>query len=183
MKKAFLVFMFIAVMPWFIVGVPIYGIHQKIKHKDDYKKAVFKVEKLIYRPSYSHRGKTYETRIYAEGVINGSKEEYILFPELDPDPTSQEELEKMVEVGQKFDVWYNPNMTRTVMQGDNLRVQKYSPDTFKKAKRTQIAMLKFAMTPMVAVLMIFAILFMIRMFKGAMAKDSQKIDGEYKKEE
>ena len=183
MKTAFFVCLFIAVMPWFLVGLPIYNTFQKTNHESDYKKAVFKVEKLVYSPGGSHRGKTYQTDIYAEGVINGSKEKYILFPELDPDPTSQEELEKLVKIGQEFDVWYNPNMTRTVIQGENLRVQKYGPDTFKKARKNRISMLKFAITPMVAVLVVFGILFMIRMLKGTRKDPAETSENNYMREE
>jgi hypothetical protein len=183
MKTAFLVFMFIAIMPWFIVGIPIYSTYKKIQHQSDYKKAVFKVEELVYIPPHSNKGKTYQESIYAEGKIDGSKEEYILFSELDPDPKSQEELEKMVKIGQEFDVYYNPKMTSTIMQGENLRVFKYDPEMFKRAKRNQISMLKFAFTPMAAVLVVFGILFIIRMLKGTMAKDSKKLDGDYKRDE
>lgn len=183
MNKAFIIFLIIALMPWFIVGLPIYNTFQKTKYETDYKKALFQVESLKYREGGYHRGQRYDTRIYAEGNISGSKEEYILFAELDPDPTSQEELEKMVKIGQKFNVWYNPNMTRTIIQGENLRVQKYDPDTFKKVKKVQIQMLEFAITPMVVVLIVFAILFMIRMLKGTRKNPAETSENNYMREE
>jgi len=183
MKKAFFVFMFIAIMPWFIVGIPIYNTFQKEKHEKDYKKAVFEVEDLKYIPSYvSKGGHTHQTDIYADGVINGSKEKYILFGELDPDPTSQEELEKMVRIGQEFDVWYNPNMTRTIMQNENLRVLKYGSDTFEKVVKVRIQMLKFAITPMVGVLLVFGILFTIRMLKGTRKDPAETSENNYMRE-
>lgn len=86
-----------------------------LTHVDGYRPAEFTVEKLVYfKGRHYASGSNDPTEYWAEGKVDGHRERFVMGSYLPKIPTSQAELESMMDIGRVLPVLYNPQVPDTL---------------------------------------------------------------------
>jgi hypothetical protein len=111
-------------------------------HADGYRPAVCTIDELFFQRGEIRSNRTYSD-YYAGVTVEGQKEEFNLGDYIKGVPQTREDLEAQVQVGQRLDVLYNPDVPRN----SQLRVL-YPEKNFKQTwKNRQKRMIQTAYGP------------------------------------
>jgi hypothetical protein len=104
-----------------------------LMHRHEYRRATFTVKSVGFQESIGSDD-TAMPIYWADGTIDGKPERMSLQPVLNKIPVSLKDTQNSVPTGTSFDVFYNPRMSKTFVQGETLRIFPFQDGYWEKER-------------------------------------------------
>ncbi len=161
--KNLLIFLAVIAFGWSVaLSMPVFNQYKKILNKEDYQKSIFKVISVHYDSGRVSKAITTHPTCFARGLIRGKEERFSLDAYV-KQCQSESDLMRLVPVGSKIDVWYNPEQPNAIVAGETLRVLVFNENTFIDTHKYFKGLLLVAYGPFLFVLML---LVFVKIFYG-----------------
>jgi hypothetical protein len=129
-----------------------------LRHRADYHPTTFIVADAHHQTSGGSTRSGPSTSYWLTGTIDGTQEKFIP-PGLTGDryPHSGKDLSRFFPRGTRVNVWYNPAMTQSIMQGETLRVIEDQPDLWEHEVRLRNRIMVLIAVPLACAGMFFVL--------------------------
>ena len=152
-----------AILFSWLFALPLANRFRVYSNRDDYRREVFEVAGAEYDPSEGHGD------YWLTGMVAGKEE--LMAPRVEPGVkiSSSVDITSYYPSGTKIEVLYNPQETRTIMQGETLRVLHFKPGFWEEEKRLRHKLMWLVLLPVPLALAVFVT---VRKLEARRAKGS-----------